>query len=366
MSAITQATPTSKNIDVAALEQELRDNIRGDVSFDTLTRGLHSTDASHYQIMPACVVWPRDAEDAAEAVRIAGKHHCPITPRGGATSLSGQTTWTGMVLDCSRYMDQLIELNVEEKWARVGPGMIRDQLNNAVKQHKLHFAPDPATGDRATVGGMIGNNSSGTHSIVHGKSVDHVLEVTVALSDGTVLTLAPENVQQWQNIAAGSEDDRNAEIHRRFKQIIDDNRQEIEQRFPKVMHRVSGYNLDHYVHNMHERPWNLASLMVGSEGTLGALLEAKVKLTPLPGATSVVVVHFDDLRKSLEGVSPILEHEPAAVEIIDKVILEEAKRNRSTDRLAADFVEGSPHAVLITEFFGDTKDEVARSETTRR
>ena len=357
MTASQTSHPPPPDIDTASLERALREQVRGDVSFDTLTRGLHSTDASHYQIMPTCVVWPIDPDDAAEAVRIAGAHQCPITPRGGATSLSGQTTWTGMVLDCSRYMDQLVELNVKAQWARVGPGMIRDQLNQAVKQHKLHFAPDPATGDRATIGGMIGNNSSGTHSIVHGKTVDHVIECTVALADGSVLTFGPEHATQWQNIAAG--DDRNADIHQRFKQIIDDNRDEIERRFPKVMRRVSGYNLDHFTRDMHERPWNLAQLIVGSEGTLGALLEAKVKLTPLPKATSVVVVHFHELMRALEAVSPILEHGPAAVEILDKVILDEAKTNRSTDKLAADFLEGSPEAVLIVEFFGDSKDEVA-------
>ncbi|MFW6060079.1 MAG: FAD-binding and (Fe-S)-binding domain-containing protein [Phycisphaeraceae bacterium] len=357
MTATLHTTSPPPTLDAAALERALRGHVRGDISFDTLTRGLHSTDASHYQIMPACVVWPRDADDAATAVRIAGEHHCPVTPRGGATSLSGQTTWTGMVLDCSRYMDGLLEVNVAEQWARVGPGMIRDQLNNAVKKHKLHFAPDPATGDRATVGGMIGNNSSGTHSIVHGKTVDHVLECTVALADGTVLTLGPETAAQWSNTAAGN--DRAAEIHRRFQQIIDDNRDEITRRFPKVMRRVSGYNLDRFLHDIHERPWNLAELIVGSEGTLGALLEAKIKLSPLPEATSVVVVHFDDLLRSLEAVSPILEHHPAAVEILDKVILDEAKKNRSTARLAADFIEGAPDAVLIVEFFGDTNDEVA-------
>ena len=353
----THTTTTPPSIDAAALERELRENVRGDISFDTLTRGLHSTDASHYQIMPTCVVWPADADDAAEAIRIAGAHRCPITPRGGATSLSGQTTWTGMVLDCSRYMDQLIELNTKAQWARVGPGMIRDQLNNAVKKHKLHFAPDPATGDRATVGGMIGNNSSGTHSIVHGKTVDHVLEVKVALADGTVLELGPETADQWQRSEEAT--DRAAEIHQRFRKIIDDNRDEIERRFPKVMRRVSGYNFDRFLHDIRENPWNLAELIVGSEGTLGALLEAKVRLTPLPGATSVVVAHFDDLMDSLRAVAPILEHSPAAVEILDKVILDEAKTNRSTDRLAADFVEGSPDAVLIVEFFGDSSDEVA-------
>lgn len=351
------ATPTaSASVDLVSLEQQLRAKVRGEVSFDTVTRGLHATDASHYQVMPACVVWPVDADDAATAVGIAGSFGLPITPRGAATSLSGQTTWTGMVLDCSRHMDKLLELNADEQWARVGPGIIRDQLNKQLAPHGLHFSPDPATGDRATLGGMIGNNSSGTHSLLHGKTSDNVLEVTVALADGSVLKLGPEDLQTYKTLSEG--EGNQAHIRRGLKQIIDANRDEIIARYPKVMRRVSGYNLDAYLVDHSTSPWNLATLIVGSEGTLGVLLEAKVKLTPLPKATSVCVVHFDDLRQSFESVVKMLEHKPAAVEMLDGGILAEAKRNRASAELAADFLEGEPAAVMVVEFWGDTVENV--------
>jgi len=341
---------------ITDLERALNAGVRGQVSFDVTTRGLHATDASQYQVMPRCVVWPLDWKDAVAAVRIAGTHGVAITPRGGATSLSGQTMWSGMVLDMSRHMDHVLEVNAPQRWARVQPGVIRDHLNAQVAGLGLHFAPDPATGDRATVGGMIGNNSSGTHSVVFGKTSDHVIEVTVALADGTVLTLGPKDAAQWD--AAEAVKDRGGAICREFRRIIEANRSEIEARYPKVMRRVSGYNLDAFTADPDEKPWNLATLIVGSEGTLGVLLEAKVRLTPLPRATALCAVHFDDLAEALRAVPGILEHRPAAVELLDALICEEAKRNRAVAELSG-FIEGRPAAILIVEFFGDSEKEAS-------
>ncbi|HEX7009268.1 MAG TPA: FAD-linked oxidase C-terminal domain-containing protein [Phycisphaeraceae bacterium] len=351
---MTATAPSTSNGNLQALQQQWRSRLRGEVSFDPVTRGLHATDASHYQVMPRCVVWPMDEQDAVEAVRLASRHGLPITPRGGATSLSGQTTWNGAVIDCSRHMDQLLELNAQERWARVGPGMIRDQLNKLLAPHRLHFAPDPATGDRATVGGMIGNNSSGTHSILYGKTVDNVLETKVALSDGTVLNLGPADQNQWRHLS--QQETREGEIYRGFEQIIAQHRDQILARYPKVMRRVSGYNLDAFTG---PKPWNLANLIVGSEGTLGLLLEAKVKLEPLPAATAVCVAHFADVIESLRAVPQILEHRPAAVELLDGPILSEALRNRACAALAASFVQGTPAAVLVVEFFGESPQDAA-------
>ena len=331
--------------------------VRGEVSFDLTTRGIHSTDASQYQIVPACVVWPHDAEDAMAAMRIAADHHLPITPRGAATSLSGQTMWSGMVLDMSRHMDQIIEINCTEQWARVQPGLIRDQLNQAVAKFDLHFAPDPATASRATVGGMIGNNSSGMHSIVYGKTSDHVLELTIGLGDGTVMTLTDRSAADWTAIETRA--DRAGDIHRTFRKLIQANRAEIEKRFPNLPRRVSGYNLDAFLHEPTDaQPWNLSNLIVGSEGTLALLLEAKLKLTPLPRATALCAVHFDDLIDSLRAVPAILEHQPAAIELIDDRIAKEARHNRAVARYAK-FIEGIPASILITEFFADTPLEAA-------
>ena len=340
------------------VEQELRDSIRGDLLIDEVARGIYATDASHYQVMPQCVVLPTDSDDAVAAAKIAASHGMSITARGGGTSLSGQTTWDGMVLDCSRYMDRVLEVNATERWVRVQPGVVRDRLNAHVAEHGLHFAPDPATGSRATVGGMVGNNSSGTHSIVFGKTIDHVLETKVGLADGTVLECRDLSSEEWS--AAERSGGRIGEIYRGVREIIAANAEEIERRFPKVMRRVGGYNLDAFVEaGKPNASGNLADLIVGSEGTLGVLLEAKLRLEPLPKATALCVVHFDDLYEALSAVPGMLEHNPVAVELLDRLVAREAKRNPTT-AVHANIVEGDPACLLIVELAGDESSDVQR------
>jgi FAD/FMN-containing dehydrogenase len=358
--------------DITELTQELRAAIRGELYFDEMSRGIHATDASHYQMMPACVVVPKDEADCIAAAKIAGRAGLTITPRGGATSLSGQTFGTGMVIDASKYMDQVVEVNVEQQWARVQPGVVRDRLNLQLAPHRLHFAPDPATANRATVGGMVGNNSSGTRSIVYGKTIDHVISSKVVLADGTVMQLEAVDDDQWQRRSEGS--GREAEIYRGMKRVVDENRDEILARYPNLMRRVAGYNLDEFVDgagytgpiggrdNAGHRTWNLSNLFVGSEGTLATLLEAKVRLTPLPKATALVVVHFDDEIEALRHVPRIIEHDPSTVEMLDKLVLREALVNAATRHLVT-FIEGKPKAVLIVEFFGEDADEATRKAT---
>lgn len=340
-----------------AVYEALREAIRGDVYTDTLSRGIHATDASHYQMMPACVVVPKDEADVIDAVRVAVSYKMPITARGGGTSLAGQTFGPGLILDCSKYMDRVLEVNADERWARVQPGVVRDQLNAQLKPQGLHFAPDPATSSRATVGGMIGNNSSGTRSVIYGKTIDHVIAMKVLLADGTVITLDPSDTNRWSDRSAGNS--REAELYRGVGEVIHTNRDEIEARFPKTMRRVSGYNLDAFPstngpgpENTGE-PWNLANLIVGSEGTLAVLLEATIKLVENPKATAVCVVQFDDIIESLRHVPAMLKHNPSTVELLDDSIIVEARRNPSSAHLA-DFFEGEPKAVQIVEFMGDT------------
>ena len=354
---------------IAKLAGELRGCVRGEVSFDRMSCGLHATDASHYQMMPACVATVRDEADCIAAVSAAGRLGVPITPRGGATSLSGQTFGTGLVLDVSKYMDRVLEVDVEQGWARVQPGVIRDLLNAQLAPHGLHFAPDPATGNRATVGGMIGNNASGTRSIVYGKTIDHVLSCRVVLADGTVMDLEPADRDTWQQHGTGGT--RAAEIYRGVGEVIARNRDEILARYPRVMRRVSGYNLDEFVagagytgpvggRNLAgPRVWNLSNLIVGSEGTLACVLEAKLRLTPLPGATAVAIVHFDDELASLRRLPEILVHPVSAVELLDELVIRESLVNASTRQLAT-FFEGQPRAVLIIEVFGEDADDARR------
>ena len=233
------------SFDAGIVEDELRHAVRGEVLTDEVSLGLYATDASNYQILPVVVVLPRDANDVESAVAIAVRHRLPILPRGGGTSLAGQTVAAAMVLDLSKYMNRILELDVEARTVRVEPGLVRDELNAAVAEHGLHFAPDPATANRANVGGMIGNNSSGTKSILFGKTIDHVEELRVLLADGTILDLRQLSSDELAARTVGS--GREAEIYRGLRRIVADNRDEIAARYPKVMRRVGGYPLDELV-----------------------------------------------------------------------------------------------------------------------
>ena len=262
---------------VEAFEKDLRKRVRGDLHTDEMSRGLYATDASIYQMFPIAVFLPLDEEDVKAAVKTAFEHGIPILPRGGGTSLGGQTVGAALVLDFSKYMNKLLELNLEESWVRVQPGMVRDELNVMLAEHDLHLSIDPATANRANVGGMIGNNSSGTKSIIYGKMVDQVLEAKVLLTNGEVLEYKELSPEEYEEKKSG--DTREALIYTEFQKIVEENREEIEKRYPKILRRVQGYNLDEFHQS---KRWNLAKLITGSEGTLITLLEAKVKVQPVP------------------------------------------------------------------------------------
>lgn len=342
--------------DTLAFIDELK-NIKGDVLTDDYSLGLYSTDASFYQIRPIVVVLPMDESDVKKAIEIARKNKLKILPRGGGTSLAGQTVGEAMVLDFSKYMNKILEVNVQERWVKVQPGLVRDELNEEMAKHNLHFAPDPATSSRANVGGMVGNNSSGTKSILYGKTVDHILEAKVLLADGTELLLKELSQEAFRQKA--QQKNREGEIYRNFQEIIQQNREEIKQRFPKVMRRVGGYNLDEFVYTDH---WNLAKLITGSEGTLAVTLELKLNLEPLPKFKSVVVVHFADLLETIRAVQPMLPFKPSAIEIIDRTVLSLSYENLTTKQLCH-FIEGDPAAILIVEFYGDTYESVTQRPT---
>ncbi len=353
------STPTANSF-----ESQLQSQVRGEVCFDEMTRGIYSTDASHYQIRPSVVVVPLDEEDTITAVKLACEFKVPVTARGGGTSLSGQTTWTGMILDLSKHLNKVLEVNASEQWVRVQPGIVRDELNAQLASQQLHFAPDPATGNRAAVGGMVGNNTSGTHSIVYGKTIDNIRECKVVVGDGTVLHFGPRNPDSWH--AVEQQDTREAEIYRGVRRIFEENVEEIQQRYPKVMRRVSGYNLDAFLpEEQGGQPgdWNLAHLIVGSEGTLGVLLEATLHLEPIPKATALCIIQFHDLIEATEAVDPILEFEPSAIELLDRIVIAEALVNPATAPMA-DFLDPSSKAVLIVEVFGETRED-ARQQIDR-
>ncbi|MDA2935067.1 FAD-binding protein, partial [Acidobacteria bacterium AH-259-D05] len=338
---------------VARFEEELRQSIKGDVLFDEMSRLMYSTDASLYQIKPLGVVLPQTREEIFQTIQIAVKYQVPLLPRGGGTSLAGQTVLDGLVVDCSKHLYHILEINQSERWVRVEPGTVLDNLNEFLKPHNLHFAPDPATSSRANIGGMIGNNSSGVRSIRYGKTVDHILEVSVLLATGEELLLRNLNAQELQEKC--SHNDREGEIYRKVRQIVEKNSQEITRRFPHVMRRVGGYNLDLL---LQENEFNLAKLIVGSEGTLAFVTEAKLNLEPIPSFSALSVLHFDDLIQAIEAVPVLLQYNPSAIEILDHYGLELARSNPAVAPLVAQFIQGTPQAILWVEFSGESKEEV--------
>jgi FAD/FMN-containing dehydrogenase/Fe-S oxidoreductase len=336
------------------LEHELRRVVRGSVRFDPASRLLYSTDASMYQVEPIGIVTPRDPEDVMAAFDVARRQGVALLPRGGGTSLTGQTVNHALVLDFSQHMNGVLEVNAEELWARVQPGLVQDELNHHVRGLGLLFGPDTSTSNRATLGGMIGNNSGGSHSIAYGLTVEHVLELDALLADGTRVrfgTVTPAELE-----ARARRDDAEGRIYREVAAIRAEYAEEIRKRYPRHWRRVAGYNLDELV-KPDGQPLNMARVVVGSEGTLLTVLEAKVRLVRRPKKTALDVVHYASIQEALESSQSILETGPHAVELTDKLILDLA-RNNIEQRARAAFVQGDPGAILIVEYAGDTDAEV--------
>jgi FAD/FMN-containing dehydrogenase/Fe-S oxidoreductase len=346
------------SVDLAALCEALAQaTSTGDVRSDRVSRALYATDASVYQIVPLVVAFPSTAEDIAAAVRVCARFGVPITARGGGTSQAGQSIGAGVILDCSKHFDRVLEINPTERWARVEPGCVLDDLNLALKPYRLQFAPDISTSNRATIGGMIANNSSGARSVLYGKTIDYVLELKTVLADGSLVHLRPLNRHELEDKCARQ--DREGECYRVTRRLATEHREEISQRFPKILRRVGGYNLDEFVppneshHN--DFSFNLARLLVGSEGTLGLTVEAKLRLVELPRARATMVVEFAELLQALAATPVILRHGPAAVEVVDKYVLDSTRLNPEANRLR-DFLQRDPAAILLIEFYADAAE----------
>lgn len=358
--------------DADQLAKRLAGRLAGEVHFDPWQRALYSTDASLYQIQPLGVVLPKTAQDVVAVMQAAAELGVAIVPRGSGTSLSGQAIGPGIVLDFSKHMQQILDLDPQAATARVQPGVVLDQLNAAAARHGLQFGPDVSTSSRANVGGMIGNNSAGSRSILHGKTVDHVLETEVVLADGSLVRLAPLSLQQLAAKQAAN----NAEghIHREMARIVAANRDEVVARFPRILRRVSGYNLDEFLPECREwfplppsvsrlraveaerypgAHFNLARLICGAEGTLATVTEALVHLVPSPPQRVIAVLHFNSLAESVASLGAILSCGPSAVEFFDRMILELAAASLEY-RNYLDFVVGHPESLIIVEFSGDS------------
>ena len=336
------------------LEQALRKSIHGEVRFDRLSRALYSTDASVYQIEPAGVVVPRSRDDVVRVVRLAAEHRTTITPRGGGTSQAGQAIGAGLVLDTSKYLNRILEVDVDARWARVEPGVVLDDLNAHLKGYNLRFAPDLSSASRATVGGMMANNSSGARSIVYGKTIDHVIEQHVVFADASVAHLRP--LDGYALEAARRGDSIEARAYRQVPRIAAAHAEEIARRFPRVLRRVGGYNLDAFTRA--DAPIELTRLMVGSEGTLGVVIEARIRLVPLPAARVVLAVEFAHVLDALGATPAVLSHRPSAVEVMDAFILRHTRGSPSFDAARRSVCSDEGGALLCIEFAGDRLEDV--------
>jgi len=340
--------------DLARVALELKAGVTGEVRFDASARALYATDASPYEIPPYGVVLPKTVDDVRHTLAVAHRHNLPVLPRGGGTSLAGQTVGKAIVLDFSKYMDKILDFDETGRWVKVQPGVVRDNLNLYLSPYRLQFTPDVATTSRANVGGMVANNSAGTRSIKYGKSVDQVLAMTVMLSDGTVTELREVSGDELNEKLAlpGLE----GEAYRTVHSVVTEHEAEITERFPKVMRRVGGYNLDEFTG---DKPFNLAKLVSGSEGTLAVILDVTLKLEPVPPHKLLALLHFGTLVKALTAVQYINRHGPAAVEILDDNLFQLGLQNPNLAPLVS-WREGEPAAVLMVEFDGESEEEMLK------
>ena len=323
-----------------------------DVLIERYDRLMYSTDASIYEMEPVAIVFPKSLLDIQHIVNVANTYQIPILSRGAGTSLAGQTVNHAIVLDFSRYMRSLIELNIEEKWARVQPGLVIEELNKLLRPHKLQYPIDTSTKNRATIGGGIGNNSCGAHSCIYGKTIDQILEVDVVLSDGTT-----SHFQKIDDASLRTKLDLpslEGTIYRNTIDIAKRYETEIEKQYPKIQRRVSGYNLDSILdpHNI-----NLSDIVVGSEGTLAIVSEAKVKLVPLPTITGLAVVHCKDVFDAAKATVLTLDHPVSAIELVGNDIIDRCTENPAYAPLVEGMI-GKPGALLLVEFYGENENDL--------
>lgn len=330
-----------------------------EIKTDNLSRALYATDASAYREIPMGVIFPLNEQDIIDVVKYAAQNSFNIIPRAGGTSLAGQVVGNGLVVDISKHLNKILELNVEERWVRVQPGVVLDTLNEILKPHSLFFAPETSTSNRCTIGGMVGNNSCGSHSLVYGSTVDHLLEVRAVLSDGSIAIF--KELYSSELEAKKVENSLEGKIYRDISKIINNEHicKLIEKNFPdkSLKRRNSGYALDRLISSNNI---NLCSIIAGSEGTLAFITEIKVNLVPLPPVNKALVcAHCSNLEESFKANLIALKHNPMAVELMDKIIMDLSKSNL-TQKENRFFINGDPEAILIIEFAHNKEEELDR------
>jgi FAD/FMN-containing dehydrogenase/Fe-S oxidoreductase len=334
----------------AALAADLRRAVAGKVRFDEYAQVLYATDGSIYQARPAGVVFPTSVEDVRAAVRTAAEHDVPVLPRGAGSSLAGQAVGPGcVVLDFTKHMDDLLDVDPEAQTATVQPGIVQDHLENRLAEHGLKFAPDPASSGRSTVGGGIGNNSTGAHSVRYGITDAYTDEVKAVLADGSLLHAREVVLDSPEYEEIVSRDDREAEIYRTVRGLVEEHEAEIEDRYPELKRRVSGYNMDRviYENDDGEAVINLSKLFVGSEGTLGVLVEATVSLVTVPEETALALYCFSDLVSAMRAVPEALSFDVSAVELMDDEVFRLASESTEFAQYAEPIPDGTAAALML-------------------
>ncbi|MFW6370691.1 MAG: FAD-binding and (Fe-S)-binding domain-containing protein, partial [Bacteroidota bacterium] len=342
----------------------LRNEIEGDVYTDDVNRKIYSTDASAYKELPIAVVRPKTKNDIKRLISFAAENKVGLIPRTAGTSLAGQVVGGGIIVDVSKYFTRLIEVNPKERWVKLEPGVVLDELNKLLKPHDLLFAPETSTSNRCMIGGMVGNNSCGAHSLVYGSTRDHLLEIEGFLSDGSEVVFKTTSTEEFfmktklQNLEG--------EIYRNIHHTLSDNffREEIKKQYPdkRNKRRNTGYALDILADmqpfNAKGDPFNFCKLIAGSEGTLVFITAIKLSLEPLPPPENALVcAHFETLEEAYKANLIALKHQPVAIELMDKIILDCTKANIE-QRKNRFFIEGDPGAILCIEFVSESKDEI--------
>ncbi|NHN61636.1 MULTISPECIES: FAD-binding and (Fe-S)-binding domain-containing protein [Halorussus] len=367
-----------EDVERPGLVADLRGRVDGDVRFDTYTRQLYATDASAFEVTPVGVVFPTSTADVAAVVSYCAEREIPVLPRGGGTSLAGQAVNEAVVLDFTRYMDGVVdvELGAETPTARVEAGTTLADLNDRLAPHDLKFAPDPAAGDRSAIGGAIGNNSTGAHSLQYGKTDAYVEECEVVLADGSVATLGEMTVDELRAAADSEAEELLPRVYAGVVSILDDHADEVEERYPDLKRNVSGYNLDRLVDEASEArsasdasgetasesgTVNVARLLAGSEGTLAIVTEATVSLEPVPETKSVALLTYGSVYDAVSDVQYVLDHDPAAVELIDDTLIDLAADTAEFEDVVALLPDGT-RAALLVEFYAED-DEDGREQT---
>ncbi|MDJ1469877.1 FAD-binding and (Fe-S)-binding domain-containing protein [Xanthocytophaga flava] len=360
--------------------RSLSAQIEGEFYSDNTIRTLYATDASAYREMPLAVAIPKSVEDLKKLIAFARKEKVALIPRTAGTSLAGQVVGSGLVVDMSKYLNKILEINVEERWVRVQPGVVRDELNLFLKEYGLYFGPETSTANRAMIGGMVGNNSCGSNSVVYGSTREHLISAKALLSDGSEVDFHELSIDEFEAKCLGvpatgtvprgfkPKDDLETKLYRSVQEILsnEENAQEIRSQFPKrsIARRNTGYALDLLLETEPFTPgspaFNFCKLIAGSEGTLAFLTEIKLNILPLPPKVAgLVCVHFNTIDEALKANLIALKYNPSASELIDHYILECTKENieQSKNRF---FVQGDPGAILVVEIAREDKDEVAR------